>query len=416
MKYITFIPLIGGMAIANEQATGKKPEFVLSYDAFAKNESSLKSYWPDVEWHILDAETNQLKNGETLDYTDIDFVSSVCPCAGMSVMSSSHSADSETNNWLYKSADYILGTIKPKVYFGENAPGLYSQLNEKVLNKLRAYGEKYGYAFTIYKTDTRLHGIPQRRIRTFFFFWKSETCPIMDYYNNPSEKPFEQWILDKNTGTHSNEFGLTKEELLRSYPEIVWLLETKCNNNYDEFIKFFYNFCDNGHRILDVYSYISLKNKWEEYIAWLKNYKYGDVPLSKNGKRTGLSLAEYRYDKIKRGLRYYSDIPIVYKDYAASLTGKTYNLIMHPTEFRTLSVRETMELMGLPKDFNITSGVTVHMTQNVPVCTAKDMTEQAIKFINGELEMSKYDFIKQNNLKQRVEYSAYPEPRLPFEN
>ena len=44
MKYITFIPLIGGMAIANEQATGKKPEFVLSYDAFAKNESSLKSY------------------------------------------------------------------------------------------------------------------------------------------------------------------------------------------------------------------------------------------------------------------------------------------------------------------------------------------------------------------------------------
>ena len=40
MKYITFIPLIGGMAIANAKAVGHKPEFVLSYDAFAKNESN----------------------------------------------------------------------------------------------------------------------------------------------------------------------------------------------------------------------------------------------------------------------------------------------------------------------------------------------------------------------------------------
>ena len=39
MEYISFIPLIGGMAIANEQATGKKPKYVLSYDAFAKNEN-----------------------------------------------------------------------------------------------------------------------------------------------------------------------------------------------------------------------------------------------------------------------------------------------------------------------------------------------------------------------------------------
>ena len=58
MKYITFIPLIGGMAVANAKAVGHKPEFVLSYGAFAKNESNLKAYWPDVEWHLLDADTS----------------------------------------------------------------------------------------------------------------------------------------------------------------------------------------------------------------------------------------------------------------------------------------------------------------------------------------------------------------------
>ena len=178
MKYITFVPLIGGMAIANYNSVGHKPEFVLSYDGFQKNESNLKNYWPDVKWYLLDSHTNTLE--ENLDFTDIDFVSSVCPCAGMSCLNTAtRSADNETNNWLYKVADFTLSTIKPKVYWGENAPGLYSEQNVKVLNKLREYGDKYGYSFTIYKTDTYLHGIPQHRVRTFFFFWKGDRCPIV---------------------------------------------------------------------------------------------------------------------------------------------------------------------------------------------------------------------------------------------
>ena len=80
MKYITFVPLIGGMALANESATGNKPECVLSYDVFAKNESNLKNYWKDVKWYVLNSETNMIE-GEQPDFTDIDFVSSVCPCA-----------------------------------------------------------------------------------------------------------------------------------------------------------------------------------------------------------------------------------------------------------------------------------------------------------------------------------------------
>ena len=41
MKYITFVPLIGGMAIANENAVGHKPEFVLSYQGFAFDHAHL---------------------------------------------------------------------------------------------------------------------------------------------------------------------------------------------------------------------------------------------------------------------------------------------------------------------------------------------------------------------------------------
>lgn len=400
MEYIAFIPLIGGMAIANEQATGKKPKYVLSYKAFEKNESNLKAYWPDVEWKILDAETNTLEDEP--DYSDIDFVSSVCPCAGMSMMSSSHSADSDTNNWLYKAADYILGRIQPKVYFGENAPGLYSDNNIKVVNKLRDFADKYGYTFTIYKTNTQLHGIPQRRIRTFFFFWKGDKCPEMEYYNNPSNKPFEEWILDKNVGVHSND--IPDIDMDKTFPEVRWIMETRGDGSYESYIKFFYDFYNNGKRVPDPYSYICNENLWEEYIQWLKDTGYGDETISKTGKKTSLDVALYRWDKIKNGLRFYSDEPVVYKDYTSAITGKNVTLTLHPKEFRTLSFREAMSLMGLPNDFEVITKNIVHITQNVPVCTAKDMTDQAIKFINGQLKMTDFKYIKQDNTHQKITY------------
>ena len=399
IKYITFIPLIGGMAIANAQATGKKPEFVLSYEPFQKNEAHLKNYWPDVKWYLLDPETNTIDN--ELDYSDIDFVSSVCPCAGLSTMNMNHSADSETNNWLYKSAEYILGTIKPKVYFGENAPGLYSEINEKVANRLYEYGCQYGYSFTIYKTDTRLHGIPQRRVRTFFFFWKGDYCPIMEYYNKPV-LPFEEFILDKNVGTH-NEISASNPE---DFGAFKWIYETICDNDYSKYVKFLYDCSTDGRRVMSPYDYIVYFNKWDEYINWLKTSGVGSQKVTAKGKSTHLSVAEHRRYKVENNMNYYSIEPMVFKGFTSAITGKTIDVTLHPKEKRYLTTREIMGLMGLPNDFELVTKNIVHITQNVPVCTAKDMTEQVIKFINGELELSEYTFLKQSNLKQTIDYKS----------
>lgn len=401
MKYISFIPLIGGMAIANANATGKKPEFVLSYDAFAKNESNLKNYWSDVEWHLLDADTNQLVEDVELDYSDIDFVSSVCPCAGMSGLNcANRGADNATNNWLYKSAEYILGTIKPKVYFGENAPGLYSEQNVKVLNRLREYGRQYGYSFTIYKTDTYRHGIPQHRMRTFFFFWKGDQCPMMDWYNHPSEKPFEEWILDKNVGTQTTHIKNYKTSEL--YPEMKWIMETRCNGEYSKYVEFFYDQCEK-YSIRTPYDYIKENNLWQEYRDWLVNQPNADKPMHGQGNRTPLYYVDYRLNKINQGLGYFAIQPIVYKGAANAIISKNMWWTLHPVEDRYLSTREIMSLMGLPNDFELVTNNLQQVTQNVPVCTAQDMTDQVIKFINGELPMTEYNFIKQNNLQQKVD-------------
>ena len=82
IKWATMIPLIGGSAIGCKKATGVYPQYHLSYSAFKKNETHLKRYWPEVPWLYLD------ENSQTYDFSgeQIDFVNSVCPCAGLSML------------------------------------------------------------------------------------------------------------------------------------------------------------------------------------------------------------------------------------------------------------------------------------------------------------------------------------------
>ena len=66
---------------------------------------------------------------------------------------------------------FVLSLIKPTCLWGENAPGLYTPVGQEVLHKLKEIGMTFNYTFSVGKTDTRLHGIPQRRVRTFHFIW-----------------------------------------------------------------------------------------------------------------------------------------------------------------------------------------------------------------------------------------------------
>ena len=76
----------------------------------------------------------------------IDYINSVCPCAGLSMLNTSKGAgvgrgsDAEANKWMFKSAKYVLSRIKPKVMWGENAQMLFTKKGEGVVNGLRLVG------------------------------------------------------------------------------------------------------------------------------------------------------------------------------------------------------------------------------------------------------------------------------------
>ena len=79
--------------------------------------------------------------------------------------------------------------------------------------------------------------------------------------------------------------------------------------------------------------------------------------------------------------------------------------LIHPFENRTFTYREYMHLMGMPHDFQLMDPKKDlnKIAQNVPACTARDMSLEVEKFIKGKLKPSDTDYLKQNNISQKME-------------
>ena len=376
IRYAGMVPLVGGMMIGAEKATGYKPEFMLSYDAFNGNDSMLLDIWKDVPYKVINND-NELDH----DLEGVDFVSALCPCAGLSQLNNgkNRGANGTQNDWMYKSAEFVLEKMKPKVFWGENAPGLYSGVGEPVVEKLKVIGEKHGYSMSLVKTTTMLHGVPQNRVRAFYFFWKSPTVPIMNWYkkDRPSIEEFLEPI---------NEF-LDKDEIIQKTNELqndplyIWLKQEF--GDWRAFMR------EKKGSMMDV---MINSGKANEYIIWVSE-NYPD-----HAKK-----AIHALNKRTNGMGFWDSSPFLPTNYTGAFTGARMNAI-HPTEDRVFTRRELMFFMGLPNE--MPTPPPEHMGrvfQNVPSATSADWTREVIKFINGELKLSEHKFLKQDNINQRIE-------------
>jgi len=376
-KWSTIIPLIGGSAIGCSLATGNKPQYHLSYKAFADNEKHIQNYWPDVPRISLD-------EGGVIPEGELDFVNSVCPCAGLSQLNTSRSDETrdDKNKWMFESAEVVLGQVKPKVFFGENAPGLFTNSGKKVLDGLHDLAKKHDYSFSVYRTNTMLHGIPQRRIRTFYFYWRDGNCPEMSTFNRHTV-PYHEYIKQVPEGAaNQNEFTL--KSATQEYRSYEFILKHH-NTTHQEFVK--------GHdegSIHSVYTYLAEKGLLSQCLEYLKS----NYPDSREIRRLESIKA-----KIAGGGRFMDGSPGFYYDRTNAMVGRTLTHLMHPFEDRGLSIRETLHMMGIPHDFPFTSLRDLnHIAQNVPTCTARDMASDVLRYLSGDLKDTGKRFHMQDNL------------------
>lgn len=384
MKYATVVPLIGGMTVGNKKATGKDPDLIISYPEFADNDSHCLNYFSNVEYVQVASSTNT--PSRSLSETKMDFVSTVCPCAGLSQLNSAKNtakgrgSDAVQNEWMYKTATLVLEQMKPKVFWGENAPGLYGKTGLGVVERLREIGRKNGYSFSMVKTDSFLHGIPQHRHRTFYFFWEGNRAPLLNWFKRESPKLAEYLeMIPKDAKDMNRYFGMGE---IKDDP---W-----------------FRFAESeGFKAVDL---INSEKNYKSVFDWVKdgNVDKGIEWAKENEEKSMENFLIRAQTKIEAGEGLWVDTPILFKDAINSLIGR-YTSIVHPTEPRGITIREAMWLMGLPHDFELTGNNANHICQNVPTNTAADWTREVMRFINGEITDWGGSFVKQNNKTQKIE-------------
>lgn len=388
MKHAFIVPLIGGQLLGQEAALGKPPEYILSYTPFSNNDQHVVNWYKqnnvDVPYYLLDKEVPS-------NLTKVDVIGTTCPCAGLSQLSGHHSPDAAANEWMYKTAEYILGELKPKVFWGENAPLLAGPVGSPVRERLFEIGRRNGYSMTIYKTKSLLHGVPQIRERSFYFFWEGDRPAALSFIKKPHTR-----IEDLLKGIKSNFQQESKNKDVPSSDPYYQYVLTEMNSNitHKEFQKRLVT-----DRSVDVMMHI--ENAGISYLdvsKWMKAKGYErevEKCIRKHEKLTGGGSI------MRRGT-------YVPKNYINAFVGHMPVMCTHHEEDRYLTYREGMSIMGLPESFELVNPKknTNHMCQNVPVGTATDMAREIVKWLDGQLDSSSSTYISQNNLSGKVEEGA----------
>lgn len=387
ITWATFIPLAGGFPIGAEQAIGTPPDYVITYDAFSANDSHYLNYlkkkynYPDEKIINLDHCT---------ELPNVDLVVSTPPCAGLSMLNAcndgknSRGADACQNDWMKLVTDICLDVIKPKVMLFENAPGLYtSKEGKEIAEVLLQKSEKYGYCNSSYYTSTHLHGIPQVRRRTFFYFWKDDRAP---------ELPFEE-VKSLNLA----EYMKAKP----AYPQDNIIKEDLLNNEYFAAMNELYDDFRSALNISGKRTFMQ-QIRHDDKVKDLKMFMDLNQPNTKYTK-----FVDHAIKKMKDGKNYFDATPNYFGDDTINaIVGKTVTHTVHQFEDRYYSIGDLLYLMGYPEDFEILNPIKNynHIAQNVPVCTGKFATTLAVRWLRGEFEKSRTVYNKYNNIAKILDF------------
>jgi len=374
MKHAFIVPLIGGQALGQTAAFGSRPDYLLSYTPFTSNDSHLVNHYNDVPYILLD------EGGKHPHYVDV--VGTTCPCAGLSSLSGYASSDAAANEWMYTTTTYVLEQIKPMVLWGENAPGFAGKLGKPIVDKLHDIATRNGYTMSIYRTKSLLHGVPQIRERSFYFFWKGKTVPLFNYFDKPL-----------NT-IESVFYGVSKN----ASQQVV--TNEKIPSKWDPMYRYVLEELEGGITHKDFYNIIE---KTDNAMDWLerKGKKYDEVGDWMRSQ--SLDRAAERCDRIFAKLQGEGNImrrlTTVPKGHIGAFVGHYPNLLTHPTEDRYLTYREAMSIMGLPEDFEMLnpSRNLNHVCQNVPVGTATDMANEVKAALEGKRDRLNANLVYQFN-------------------
>jgi site-specific DNA-cytosine methylase len=296
----------------------------------------------------------------------------------------SKGAGCQKNEWMYRVFEDAIDLFDCDVVMIENAPALFTNKGRDVAHKLFELCAQRGYSLSLYKTTTSLHGIPQNRDRTFAFGWKSSTSPVLNWYDR-DRVSFQEYLRQIGDDELHQNNVINPKVINEPYYNFI---KVRTNRDPRELLI--------AEDIKTTFNYVMNHNLLDEAIKWFYD----------TNNELGIKLSEHAKKKFADGKGIWDGSVHVFGDCMNAVIGRNMVDTIHPEFDRSLTVREALHLMGFPKDFELlgTTNKIGHIAQNVPTCTARDMTYEAIKFLKGGLQLSESNYVRQNNHSQKTEY------------
>lgn len=401
-KHASFIPLIGGETLGAIKAHGSLPEYILSYIPFAGHDAHLINYLRTVlKWKGRYIQLDNEESADTkyffknIDKFKVDSVSSVCPCAGLSSFSGASAADSSTNDWMYKSAEFVLEKVQPTVYWGENAPRLFSEFGRPVAERLAEIGRRNGYTLNLIATKSYLHGNPQKRPRTFYIFSRGNRAPLLDYYDRELDYTYDDILKMPRSELDPMNVLVSKGAPSTSSGWIAYNMDRMGCKTAMEFYE------KSSETNCFIHSTASgIKNQYGDDLNTVADW------MDKNGFETeGRRVRKIR-GKLVEGKGFWGHGDIMVKGVGPAFILPLLGGLWNPFYDSRITLREGLRIMGMPDDFNISGDEPLraanHICQNVPVQTARDIAHEVNAIVRGERKLVNANFVRQSNVNKSV--------------
>lgn len=375
----SIIPLIGGLSIAASNTFGNNPDFIVSWNVFQHNDKHYVNYlrtkknWSG-KYYVLDYNEKNVVPDVTSECSNLPYADVICgcpPCAGLSSFSTTSSADSAVNDHMINAAHLVLETIKPKVYIFENAPRLSSEKGRPVADKLYKIASDNGYSLMLYSTESRLHGNCQIRPRTFGFFLKKsvfgDKCLHVMNIDERSGN-YIDFIKDALTSENDPMRIVINKDIPSESPFYKYCFEYIHAENHEDFVN---KMCITQKSVNLLECAIKFANNdYVKLSEWMKEHGFDKIAEK----------MLYMKSKIDDGKGCWTHGITLGKYIIPAYIGVMPMSMVHPHEDRYINIRESMTLMGMPKDFELCGNKPHsdynHVCQNVPVGTAEDMFKQ----------------------------------------
>jgi site-specific DNA-cytosine methylase len=423
MKWCVIQPQNGGMALGYENIFNQLPEFILSnnkdrdihYINYCNTVRNLNIPIIHINQNLSEFESNADKELFDKLNVDIDLVVYLPVCAGLSTLTNSFNSKyinrcskNIKNQNMYEISEFVLTQIKPKVACFENGRNLYTNIGKDTLNIIKNIAYDNNYSVTAQLVNTFDHGIPQHRKRTFVYFWNTPTSPFLPY-EKVDTPTLENYLNQIPSDTSSMNEWSHKENAVLDYA-YRYIIDNYEGDDIRQIFKS--HFPDKSS--LSGIEFIHLKNDWLKAKDWAysKVSEFPDDPFYNKV----LKKYEHCINKMNNNKGIWDNSITIYgggKYMNAVISRNMYNSI-HPTENRSMNLRELMWLMGLPHDYTLFGGRKnwKSITKSVPVNTAMFSAKLCNEFLNNNLSMSNDRFIKQNNINRNIDYSESKPAKL----